>query len=81
MGLEWTHAKLLSQGQGLLVVGFCLHVIGGTGVGMDDATRLLFRSTHIYLLFMALLNQTLGLYLAVEPSGWRRWIRRSFRAE
>jgi hypothetical protein len=29
--------------------------------GMDDATRLLFRSTHIYLLFSGLLNVAMGL--------------------
>src|SRR5438270_7356383 len=44
--------------------------------GMDDATRLLFRSTHIYLLFLALLNLTLGLYLTIEEHGWRRWFQR-----
>lgn len=31
--------------------------------GMTDATRLLFRSTHIYLLFHGLLHTALGLYL------------------
>ena len=30
--------------------------------GLEEATRLLFRSTHIYLLFSALLNVVLGLY-------------------
>jgi hypothetical protein len=30
--------------------------------GMTDATRLLFRSTHIYLLFAALLNLAIGAY-------------------
>jgi hypothetical protein len=43
--------------------------------GMDDARRLLFRSTHIYLLFTALLNVALGLYLPPGPAGWRRWVR------
>lgn len=32
--------------------------------GMSDTTRLLFRSTHIYLLFTALLNGALGLYFS-----------------
>ena len=42
--------------------------------GMDDARRLLFRSTHIYLLFCSLVNLALGLY--VRPAvGWRHWIR------
>jgi hypothetical protein len=44
--------------------------------GMDDATRLLFRSTHIYLLFAGLLNLALGLYLTAGPPGWRRWLQR-----
>jgi len=49
-------------------------LFAGTGVymhirynhlhGMNDTTRLLFRSTHIYLLFSGLLNLALGLYLA-----------------
>lgn len=43
--------------------------------GLDDATRLLFRSTHIYLLFSALLNIVLGLYRATGPAGWRCWPR------
>jgi hypothetical protein len=38
--------------------------------GLDDATRLLFRSTHIYLLFASLLNLVLGLYLTGQ-TGWR----------
>jgi hypothetical protein len=42
--------------------------------GMDDARRLLFRSTHLYLLFGSLLNLALGLYL--RPAlGWRWWVR------
>ena len=32
-----THAKLLGQGKGLAVVGFCLRDIGGISVGLDDA--------------------------------------------
>jgi hypothetical protein len=43
--------------------------------GLDDVTRMLFRSTHIYLLFAALLNLALGLYLERGPVGWRRWLR------
>jgi hypothetical protein len=42
--------------------------------GMDDARRLLFRSTHLYLLFGSLVNLALGLYL--RPAfGWRGWVR------
>src|SRR5215510_8372573 len=37
VGLERAHTKFVSEGQGLLVVGFSLRGIGGIGVGMDDA--------------------------------------------
>src|SRR5262249_16932021 len=37
VGHEWTHTEFLSQGQGLLVVGFGLHNIGEGGVGIDNA--------------------------------------------
>jgi hypothetical protein len=42
--------------------------------GMDDTTRLLFRSTHLYLLFVSLINVGLGLYLRPR-GGWRRWMQ------
>jgi len=37
VGLERAQAQLLGHGEGLLVVGFGLHNIGGIGVGLDDA--------------------------------------------
>jgi hypothetical protein len=40
--------------------------------GMTDATRLLFRSTHIYLLFAALLNLAIGLRVQAVRNGWWR---------
>ncbi|MFN2315179.1 MAG: hypothetical protein ABR551_13445 [Gemmatimonadales bacterium] len=60
-------------GQLHLMVGLAaLLVFVGTGAwmhfkydhlrGMTDATRLLFRSTHIYLLFAALLNLAIGAH-------------------
>ncbi len=42
--------------------------------GMDPTPRLLFRSTHIYLLLASLINFALGLYLS-PTSGWRVWLR------
>lgn len=42
--------------------------------GMDDATRLLFRSTHIYLLLTSLLNVAVGFGLPRGPARWRRWV-------
>jgi hypothetical protein len=43
--------------------------------GLDDLTRLLFRSSHIYLLFAALLNLALGLNAQPPAGGWRRRLR------
>ena len=40
--------------------------------GMTDATRLLFRSTHIYLFFAGLLNLALGLYLTPARDPWAK---------
>ena len=39
---------------------------------LPDAMRVLYRSRHIYLLFNALINVTLGLYVQYAPPGWRR---------
>jgi hypothetical protein len=44
--------------------------------GLDDSTRLLFRSSHIYLLFAALLNLAFGMNRIPAPGGWRAWLRR-----
>jgi hypothetical protein len=73
--VRWSHLAVGVVG----VVGFL-----GTGQymdlahdhlrGMDDARRLLFRSTHLYLLFASLVNLALGLDLR-PASGWRRWVR------
>ena len=41
---------------------------------MEDARRLLFRSTHIYLLLTSLLNLALDLYL-IAAAGWRRCVQ------
>lgn len=40
--------------------------------GMTDATRLLFRSTHIYLLFAALLNLAIGIGVRPAVAGRAR---------
>jgi len=39
---------------------------------LPDGVRVLYRSRHIYLLFNALINIALGLYVQYAPSGWRR---------
>lgn len=40
--------------------------------GMTDLPRMLYRSGHIYLLFGALLNILLGVYITPPPAGRRR---------
>jgi hypothetical protein len=40
--------------------------------GMPDGLRMLYRSRHIYILFSALLNLGLGLYLTQRTQRWRR---------
>lgn len=40
--------------------------------GQPDDIRLLFRSGHIYLLFSALANALLGLYLVPRSAAWRK---------
>ena len=45
--------------------------------GLDTTTRLLFRSSHIYLLFAALLNLVLGLHDEPVQRGWQVWLRRA----
>jgi len=44
---------------------------------LEEATRLLYRSTHIYLLFAALLNLLLGVCPEPTLQGWRLGIRRA----
>ena len=52
-----------------LLTGLHMHFRYDHLRGMTDASRLLFRSTHIYLLFSGLLNLALGLYLPVPEAG------------
>ena len=43
---------------------------------LDAPKRLLFRSSHVYLLFTALLNLVVAGRSAPRPSGWRAWLSR-----
>lgn len=42
---------------------------------LPDTTRLLYRSRHIYVLFNAMINISLGLYVQYSPTGWRRLVQ------
>lgn len=39
---------------------------------LSAEVRMMYVSRHIYLLGAALVNFVLGLYLQIQPSGWRR---------
>jgi hypothetical protein len=39
---------------------------------LSAEVRMMYVSRHIYLLGAALVNMTLGLYLQLQPPGWRR---------
>ena len=43
--------------------------------GYDDTTRMLFRSTHVYLLLASVTNALLGLYLRPADARWRRGLQ------
>lgn len=60
---------ILSLGM-FIVSGLHMHFSHDHLRGMTDTLRLQFRSTHIYLLFGALINLALGIYLRPN-SGWR----------
>lgn len=73
--MRWLHLVVGVVGVvGFLATGQYMDKVHDHLRGMDDARRLLFRSTHLYLLFGALVNLALGLYLR-PVRGWRRWVR------
>ena len=73
--MRWLHLAVGVAGVvGFLGTGKYMDKVHDHLRGMDDARRLLFRSTHLYLLFGSLVNLVLGMYL--RPAfGWRWWVR------
>ena len=73
--MRWLHLAVgVARVIGFLGTGQYMDKVHDHLRGMDDARRLLFRSTHLYLLFGSLVNLGLGLYLR-SATGWRRWVR------
>lgn len=73
--MRWLHLTVGIAGVvGFLATGQYMDRFHDHLRGMDDTRRLLFRSTHIYLLFGSLVNLSLGLHLR-PTRGWRRWVR------
>lgn len=59
-------------GAAFLGTGLYMHFALGHLSGLEDFPRALYRSGHIYLLFAALLNLTLGAYVVDARSPARR---------
>ncbi len=88
--MRWLHLAVGIVGvAGFLGTGQYMDLVHDHLRGMDDTHRLLFRSTHIYLLFASLVNLALGLHLK-PVRGWAAggcgrsahcwcWVRRSSR--
>lgn len=73
--MRWLHLVVgIVSLVGFLLTGQYMDLVHDHLRGMDDSKRLLFRSSHIYLLFCSLLNLVLGLYYRSE-NGWRRWVQ------
>ena len=41
-------------------------------IGLSSEIRMMYRSRHLYILAAAIANLLLGLYLRLQPAGWRR---------
>lgn len=73
--MRWLHLVIgIAALIGFLATGQYMDKVHDHLHGMDDAQRLQFRSTHIYLLFCSLLNIAFGLQ-ASRARGWRSWLR------
>ncbi len=59
-----------------LLTGLYMDRAHGHLRGYDDTVRMLYRSTHIYVLLSAVTNTMLGLYLQQAESLWRRSLQR-----
>jgi hypothetical protein len=55
-----------------LGTGFYMHARFPGAYREDPAIRMMFRSTHIYILFSALINILLGAHSMPPPIRWRR---------
>jgi hypothetical protein len=60
---------------GFLLTGQYMRRYLGSLPDLPGAQRMLYRSTHIYLLWSALLNLALGLYLRLSPERLRRTVQ------
>ena len=71
-------AHLLTGVAGLIVFllqGQYMDLVHGHLANMPDGPRMLYRSSHIYLLLASVLNVVLGVYLRDDSQLIHRWIQ------
>jgi hypothetical protein len=77
MKLKWAH-RIAGIGAlaAFIATGQYMHFWQGHLRGLDEATRMLFRSTHIYILLAGVINLMLGLYYSPHQTPWKRSFQR-----
>ena len=58
-----------------LLTGLYMHFEFNHLRGMDDGARMLFRSSHIYILLSAIINLSFGLYLVEVEKDFKRYVQ------
>jgi hypothetical protein len=60
---------------GFLLTGVLMRLQSPGMAELDDGTRMLFRSRHIYFLLASLVNLGIGIYYQPLGSGYWRWLQ------
>lgn len=59
-----------------LLTGQYMHLVYDHLRGMDDAPRMLFRASHIYILLSSVVNLAFGVYSGHSYSGFKKHIQK-----
>jgi len=60
-----------------LLTGQYMNYLGVRSGALGDATRMMFRSRHIYILLAGLVNLAVGTYFVRRAGGWRKALQTS----
>ncbi|MDQ3744909.1 MAG: hypothetical protein M3444_11045 [Acidobacteriota bacterium] len=60
-----------------LLTGQYMNYLGVRSGALGDATRMMFRSRHIYILLAGLVNIAVGTYFVRRAGGWRKALQLS----
>ena len=58
-----------------LLTGQYMNYLNVRSGALGDATRMMFRSRHIYILLASLVNLAIGTYFVRRTGGWRRMLQ------